>query len=47
MELLIGIDWSQNYHDVRVLNEYGASLLRFRIPHSASGLDQFEKQLAS
>ncbi len=45
-ELLIGIDWSQNHHDVRVLNERGASLLRFRFPHSPAGLATFEKQLA-
>jgi len=46
MELLIGIDWSQDHHDVRVLSEAGASLLRFQIPHSPAGFDRFEERIA-
>ncbi len=46
MELLIGIDWSQDHHDVRVLNEAGASLLRFQITHSPEGLAKFEEHVA-
>jgi len=29
MNLLIGIDWSQDHHDVCIMNEKGATIVRF------------------
>jgi hypothetical protein len=46
MELLIGIDWSQDHHDIRVLNPAGPSLVRFRIAHSPEGFAQFHAKVS-
>lgn len=46
MKTLIGIDWSQKQHDVRIHNEKGACLARFQIPHSLAGFQQLEKRVS-
>jgi transposase len=46
MLLLIGIDWSQDHHNVCVLNSQGAILLRFQFPHSLQGFTQLLDHLA-
>ncbi|MCP4536615.1 MAG: IS110 family transposase [Chloroflexi bacterium] len=45
MILLIGIDWSQNHHDVCIMNEAGAVIIRFRISHSPEGFAKLEKNI--
>jgi len=42
---LIGIDWSKNEHHICIVNEAGAQILRFSIPHSTSGFSDFEAQV--
>jgi transposase len=42
MRLYIGIDWSQNKHDLCFLNQAGASLAQISIPHSQEGFWQIE-----
>jgi len=37
MGVYLGIDWSQSKHDVAFLNEAGACLARFTIPHKPDG----------
>ena len=37
MEVYIGIDWSQNKHDIVFLNEAGARVARHTIPHDLEG----------
>ena len=39
---LIGIDWSKNKHNICIVNEAGAQISRFSIPHSTSGFSDFE-----
>jgi transposase len=46
MKTLIGIDWSQAHHDVRIHNEGGACLARFQIAHSLAGFEQLVKQIS-
>lgn len=46
MKTLIGIDWSQAHHDVRIHNEHGACLTRFRIAHTEAGFEQLKKRIA-
>ena len=43
MILLIGIDWSQDHHDVCIMNEAGAIIVRFEISHSPEGFAELEK----
>ena len=38
MQVYIGIDWSEQKHDVVFLNAAGATLAQFEIPHSVEGL---------
>ncbi|HID52192.1 MAG TPA: hypothetical protein EYP41_09160, partial [Anaerolineae bacterium] len=45
MKILIGIDWSQKHHDVRIHNEAGACLAKLQIPHSLAGFQQLEQQV--
>lgn len=47
MKTLIGIDWSQKHHDVRIHNEQGACLARFQVPHTLAGFQQLEKRIAA
>lgn len=46
MKTLIGIDWSQKHHDIRLHNEAGALLSRFRIAHSWTGFQKLEHEIA-
>jgi len=43
MKVYIGIDWSQNKHDLCFLNQAGACLAQIVIPHSQSGFWQIEE----
>lgn len=45
MKLLIGIDWSQDHHDVCIMNEAGAVIVRFEISHSPEGFAKLEKNI--
>lgn len=48
MSIFIGIDWSENKHDIEFMNEAGATLARLTIPHSPEGflkLDATRQQL--
>ena len=42
---LIGIDWSKNEHHICIVNEVGAQISRFSIPHSTSGISDFEAKV--
>lgn len=44
MTVYIGIDWSQAKHDVCMLNEAGAAVAQFVMPHTAEGLLRLEQQ---
>jgi transposase len=43
MSIYIGIDWSEDKHDVVFLNEAGAMLGQLTMSHSPDGLQNFEK----
>jgi transposase len=45
MKSYVGIDWSERQHDVRVQNEAGASVARFRVPHSLAGFQTLAARL--
>ncbi len=45
MRTLIGIDWSEAHHDVRIHNEAGACLSRFRVAHSWEGFQRLGQQI--
>jgi transposase len=42
---LIGIDWSKNEHHICIVNQAGAQISRFSIPHSTSGFSDFEAKV--
>jgi transposase len=46
MNTLIGIDWSEEYHEVRIDNEAGACVARFRIPHTWQGFQRLAERIA-
>ena len=46
MKSYIGIDWSEKHHNVCILNEAGACLNRFQVPHTQTGFLRLEHQLA-
>jgi transposase len=46
MKVYIGIDWSQDKHDIVVLNEAGAQLAYLCIPNKLEGFMQFDTQRA-
>jgi hypothetical protein len=46
MRLLIGVDWSQEHHNVRIQNEAGALVVGFQIAHSPDGLAKLEGEIA-
>lgn len=46
MKTLIGIDWSQEHHDVRVYNERGACLAQFRVGHTLAGFQKLTDEIA-
>lgn len=45
MNPLIGIDWSQDHHNVCILNEAGASIVRFQFSHCPDGFAKLEQQI--
>lgn len=45
MKSYIGIDWSEEQHDVRVHNEAGACVARFTVPHSLEGFQTLHEKL--
>ncbi len=44
MQVYIGIDWSEKKHDVVLMNEGGADLACFVIPHSPEGFTEFDER---
>jgi transposase len=42
MQVYIGIDWSENKHDVALVNDAGAMLAQFTIPHAPDGFAKFD-----
>jgi transposase len=46
MKTLIGIDWSQEHHDVRIHNEQGACLTKFQVEHTPSGFERLTKEIS-
>lgn len=46
MQAYIGIDWSEEKHDIVIQNEMGGQLAQLRIAHSVAGLQEFEFQRA-
>ena len=46
MSIYIGIDWSEKHHNVCILNEAGARLNRFQVPHTLAGFQRLAQQLA-
>lgn len=46
MTVYIGIDWSEQKHDVVFLNQAGAQLAYICIPHSLAGFQAFDRQRA-
>lgn len=46
MKSYIGIDWSEKHHNVCILNEAGACLNRFQIPHTLAGFQHLEEVLS-
>jgi transposase len=42
MSVYIGIDWSENKHDIVFINEEASILARFTIAHSAQGFAKFD-----
>lgn len=45
MHILIGIDWSQEHHNVCIMNEDGAAIVRFEIKHTPAGFAKLEDQI--
>ena len=45
MKSLVGIDWSEERHDVRVHNEAGACVARFNVPPTAAGFQVLDERL--
>ena len=45
MKSYIGIDWSEKHHNGCILNEAGACLSRFQVPHTLAGFQRLEHQL--
>lgn len=46
MEILIGIDWSQDYHHVCIMNSGGAQVAVFQMTHSSTGFEQLTAEVA-
>jgi predicted NBD/HSP70 family sugar kinase len=42
MSIYIGIDWSQDKHDVAFMNAAGAIIARLTIPHQPAGFRELE-----
>jgi len=46
METLIGLDWSQQRHNICILNPHGAITAQFAIAHSPTGFAELEQRVA-
>ena len=46
MQVYIGIDWSENEHDVTFMNEAAAVLVQFSIPHTPAGFHKLDTMRA-
>lgn len=44
--IFVGIDWSENYHEVEVMAEAGQPLRRLRIAHGVEGLAKLQETIA-
>ena len=44
MKLYIGLDWSENKHDLAFLNESGAILFQLTIPHKPEGFLKLDEK---
>ena len=44
--VLIGIDWSEKWHDVCLMDESGRALVRRRVGDSPAGLTQLQALIA-
>jgi hypothetical protein len=42
MQVYIGIDWSENKHDIVIMNEAGAAIARQTIAHTPQGFLELE-----
>jgi transposase len=42
MQVYIGIDWSESKHDIVIMNEAGAAIVRQTVPHSPEGFLKLE-----
>jgi len=47
MSIYIGIDWSQDKHDVAFMNASGAIIARLTIPHQPAGFHKLETTRSS
>jgi transposase len=45
MNIFVGIDWSQEHHNVCIMNGSGASIVRFEIVHSPKGFAELEEKI--
>ena len=45
MQILIGIDWSENHHCVCIMNTAGAQLSLFEIAHTPKGFARLEAEV--
>jgi transposase len=45
MNILIGIDWSQHHHNVCIMNEAGAPVVRFKLSHAPEGFAKLEERI--
>ena len=45
LPIMIGIDWSQEHHDVCIQNEAGGRLAQFRIAHDQTGLMRLREKI--
>lgn len=45
MSTLIGIDWAKDEHYVCIMNQHGAQIARFAIPHSVKGFSQLQRHI--
>ncbi len=43
MSVYLGIDWSENKHDVVFMNEAGASVAQLTIDHTPEGFDELDR----
>lgn len=43
--LYIGIDWSEEHHDVCIMHENGSQLLSFRVAHTPDGLQKLADKI--